>query len=200
MSSASASTPAAAAPAAPVTAPVTALVLVDIQRDYFPGGRMALPDAENAGRRAADVLARCRDAAMPIIHIRHESIRPGSTFFLPGTEGADIHPLVAPLPGEAVLTKNFPNSFRDTTLLQHLRDLGVTDLVIVGMMTHMCIDTTVRAAFDLGFRCRVAGDATASPALTYGGTQVDADTVRATFLAALNGVFAEVTDAANLAV
>ena len=195
MSSASASNP-AAAPAAPVTA----LVLVDIQRDYFPGGRMALPDAENAGRRAAEVLTRCRAASMPIMHIRHESIRPGSTFFLPGTEGADIHPLVAPLPGEAVLTKNVPNSFRDTELLQHLRGIDVTDLIVVGMMTHMCIDTTVRAAFDLGFRCRVAGDATASPALTYGGTQVDADTVRTTFLAALNGVFAEVTDAADLAV
>ncbi len=195
MSSASASNP-AAAPAASVTA----LVLVDIQRDYFPGGRMALPDAENAGRRAAEVLTRCRAASMPIMHIRHESIRPGSTFFLPGTKGADIHPLVAPLPGEAVLTKNVPNSFRDTELLQHLRGIDVTDLIVVGMMTHMCIDTTVRAAFDLGFRCRVAGDATASPALTYGGTQVDADTVRTTFLAALNGVFAEVTDAADLAV
>lgn len=195
MSSASASNP-AAAPAASITA----LVLVDIQRDYFPGGRMALPDANNAGRHAADVLARCRAASMPIIHIRHESIRPGSTFFLPGTEGADIHPLVAPLPGEAVLTKHFPNSFRDTELLDRLRAIGATDLVVVGMMTHMCIDTTVRAAFDLGFRCRVAGNATASPALAYGGTQMDADTVRATFLAALNGVFAEVTDAANLAV
>ncbi|WMW64562.1 cysteine hydrolase family protein [Nitratidesulfovibrio liaohensis] len=187
-------------PAATPTAPVTALVLVDIQRDYFPGGRMALPDADSAGRRAADVLARCRAASMPIIHIRHESIRPGSTFFLPGTEGADIHPLVVPLPGEAVLTKHFPNSFRDTELLDRLRAIGVTDLIVVGMMTHMCIDTTVRAAFDLGFRCRVAGDATASPALAYGGMQVDADTVRTAFLAALNGVFAEVTNAAELTV
>lgn len=190
------SSSAATAPAATVTA----LVLVDIQRDYFPGGRMALPDAENAGRRAAEVLARCRAASMPVIHVRHESIRPGSTFFLPGTEGADIHPLVAPLPGEAVVTKNFPNSFRDTNLADLLRDRGVTDLIVAGMMTHMCIDTTVRAAFDLGFRCRVAGDATASPALTYGGRTVDADTVRATFLAALHGVFAEVADAASLVV
>ena len=190
------SSSAATAPAATVTA----LVLVDIQRDYFPGGRMALPDADNAGRRAADLLARCRAASMPVIHVRHESIRPGSTFFLPGTEGADIHPLAAPLPGEAVVTKNFPNSFRDTALLQHLRDLGATDIIVVGMMTHMCIDTTVRAAFDLGFRCRVAGDATASPPLSYGGRTVDADTVRTTFLAALHGVFAEVTDAADLAV
>ncbi|WP_353120584.1 cysteine hydrolase family protein [Nitratidesulfovibrio sp.] len=195
MSSASAINP-AAAPAASITA----LVLVDIQRDYFPGGRMALPDADSAGRRAVEILARCRAASMPIIHIRHESIRPGSTFFLPGTEGADIHPLVAPLPGEAVLTKHFPNSFRDTELLDRLRAIGATDLIVVGMMTHMCIDTTVRAAFDLGFRCRVAGDATASPALAYGGTQVDANTVRATFLAALNGVFADVTDAADLTV
>lgn len=194
------SAPATAPAAPPITAPVTALLLVDIQRDYFPGGRMALPDADNAGRRAAEVLARCRTASVPVLHIRHESIRPGSTFFLPGTEGADIHPLVAPLPGEAVLTKHFPNSFRDTTLLPRLRDIGATDLIVVGMMTHMCIDTTVRAAFDLGFRCRVAGDATASPALAYGGAQMDADTVRATFLAALNGVFAEVTDAADLTV
>lgn len=149
------SAPATAPAAPPITAPVTALLLVDIQRDYFPGGRMALPDADNAGRRAAEVLARCRTASVPALHIRHESIRPGSTFFLPGTEGADIHPLVAPLPGEAVLTKHFPNSFRDTKLLPRLRDIGATDLIVVGMMTHMCIDTTVRAAFDLGFRCRV---------------------------------------------
>lgn len=187
-------------PAAAPAAPVTALVLVDILRDYFTGGRMTLPDADSAGRRAAEVLARCRAASVPAIHIRHESIRPGSTFFLPGTEGADIHPLVAPLPGEAVLTKHFPNSFRDTELLDRLRDIGATDLIVVGMMTHMCIDTTVRAAFDLGFRCRVAGDATASPALAYGAAQMDADTVRATFLAALNGVFADVTDAADLTV
>lgn len=187
------SSSAATAPAATVTA----LILVDIQRDYFPGGRMAQPDAENAGRRAAELLARCRAASMPVIHVRHESIRPGSTFFLPGTEGADIHPLVAPLPGEPVVTKNFPNSFRDTNLPDLLRDRGATDLIVAGMMTHMCIDTTVRAAFDRGLRCRVAGDATASPPLSYGGRTVDADTVRATFLAALHGVFAEVADAAS---
>lgn len=174
------------------------LLIIDIQNDYFPGGRMELDGAEQAGGVAASVLARFRAAGLPVLHVRHENIRPGSTFFLPGTGGADIHPCAAPLPGEPVILKHFPNSFRDTGLLTALRGLAATRLTICGMMTHMCVDTSVRAAFDLGFACRLAADACATRDLSFGGRSVAAADVQTAYLAALGAVFAQVAPAAEL--
>ena len=175
------------------------LVIIDIQKDYFPGGRMELSGAEEAGRVAAGVLARFRAAGLPVVHVRHENLRPGSTFFLPGTGGAGIHPCVAPLPGETVVLKHFPNSFRDTALLEVLRGLSAQSLTVCGMMTHMCVDTTVRAAFDLGFRCQLAADACATRELSFAGRSVAAADVQTAYLAALGAVFAQVAPAAELA-
>jgi nicotinamidase-related amidase len=103
-----------------------------------------------------------------------------------------------PLEGETVISKNFPNSFRDTPLLEYLRERQITRLVIAGMMTQMCIDTTVRAAADLGFECLLAHDACATRALSFGGVTVPAESVQAAFLAALNGLFARVLPVADL--
>jgi nicotinamidase-related amidase len=175
-----------------------ALLLVDIQNDYFPGGAMALVGSPEAAHQAASLLESFRRAARPVVHIQHVATRPGATFFLPDTSGAEIHADVAPLPGEAVFRKHFPNSFRETPLLEHLRALGVTQLVVAGMMTHMCIDTTVRAAFDLGFQCRLAGDACATRDLARSGDTVPAAQVQAAFLAALDGTFAKVLSTGEL--
>ncbi|WP_428563314.1 MAG: cysteine hydrolase family protein [Solidesulfovibrio sp. DCME] len=177
----------------------TALVLVDIQNDYFPGGAMELVGAEAALGRAALVLARFRRAGAAVVHVRHESVRPGSTFFLPGTPGAAIHPALTPLPGEAMVTKAFPNSFRETDLLALLHGAGASQLVVCGMMTHMCLDATVRAAFDLGFGVTVAGDACATRDLVFEGRTVAAADVQAAFLAALAAVYARVVAAAAVA-
>jgi nicotinamidase-related amidase len=173
----------------------TALVLVDIQNDYFPGGAMELCGADAAGERAAAVLDRFRTAGAPVVHVRHESARPGATFFLPGTPGADIRACVAPRAGEAVLTKAYPNSFRETPLAAQLAAVGAKRLVVCGMMTHMCVDATVRAAFDLGYAVTVAGDACASRDLVYEGRAVAAADVHAAFLAALAAVYATVVAA-----
>jgi len=175
-----------------------ALVIIDIQNDYFPGGAMELAGAEAAGRLAGEVLARFRLARLPVVHVRHDNIRAGSTFFLPGTKGAEIHPLVAAQAGEPVVTKHFPNSFRDTGLLEILHGFSATRLTICGMMTHMCIDTGVRAAFDLGFACRLVADACATRELSFGGRTVAAADVQAAYLAALGAVFAQVAPAAEL--
>lgn len=174
------------------------LVIIDIQKDYFPGGRMELNGAEAAAAVAAGVLARFRAAQLPVLHVRHENLRPGATFFLPGTEGAEIHPSNAPLPGEPVLLKHFPNAFRDTTLLTTLRGLGAASLTICGMMTHMCVDTSVRAAFDLGFSVRLVADACATRELAFAGRSVAAADVQTAYLAALAAVFAQVAPAAQL--
>ncbi|OIO04022.1 MAG: cysteine hydrolase [Desulfovibrionaceae bacterium CG1_02_65_16] len=176
-----------------------ALIILDIQNDYFPGGSMELAGAEAAGRAAAGMLTRFRQAGRPVVHIRHESVRAGATFFLPGTPGAEIHHLVTPQPGEAVLTKRFPNAFRDTGLRDLLRGLGAERLAMCGMMTHMCVDASVRAAFDLDYACGLAADACATRDLEYAGRVVAAADVQAAYLAALGAVFATVVPALELA-
>lgn len=176
----------------------TALLLVDIQNDYFPGGAMEVVGADAAATQAAALLSNFRQHAWPIIHIQHISTRPGATFFLPNTAGAEIHDSVRPSGEETVFRKHFPNSFRETPLLEHLRAAGITRLVIAGMMTHMCIDTTTRAAADLGFKCFLASDACATRALSFNGVHVAAENVQAAYLAALNGLFATVLPADEL--
>ena len=118
-----------------------------------------------AGTKAGKLIEAFRGKGLPVIHVQHISTRPGASFFIPDTKGVEIHPSVSPEAGETVIRKNFPNSFRETPLLQHLRDNDITRLVIAGMMTQMCIDTTVRAAADLGFACSLAHDACATRAL-----------------------------------
>jgi nicotinamidase-related amidase len=105
---------------------------------------------------------------------------------------------VKPLPGETVFQKNFPNCFRETGLLEHLRGAGISNLVIAGMMTHMCVDTTTRAAADLGFACSLAHDACATKALAFNGVEVAAGNVQASYMAGLNGLFAKVLPSAEL--
>ena len=176
----------------------TALLIIDIQNDYFPGGAMALHAPDAAAAQAAKLLAAFRKRASPVIHMQHLSVRPGATFFIPGTKGAEIHASVRPAPGETVFQKNFPNSFRETPLLEHLRGAGISQLVIAGMMTHMCVDTTTRAAADLGFACSLAHDACATKALSFNGIQASAEQVQVSYLAGLNGLFAKVLPAADL--
>ncbi len=168
------------------------LLLVDIQNDYFPGGAMELAGSAEAGNRGGELLDAFRRKSLPVIHIHHISLRQGATFFLPNTKGVQIHESVAPMEGEAVFQKHFPNSFRETPLLDHLRQKQISRLIIAGMMTHMCIDTTVRAAADLGFQCLLAQDACATRSLSFGGAIVPAEQVQTAFLAALNGSFARV--------
>ena len=176
----------------------TALLVIDIQNDYFPGGAMELEGADAAGAKAAQVIEKFRDQKLPIIHVRHLSVRPGSTFFIPGTKGADIHSSVAPKGGETVIEKNFPNSFRNTPLKETLEKQGVKNLVVAGMMTHMCVDASVRHAADLGYKITLLGDACATRAQAYGGEKVPARQVHAAFLAALNGFYAKVVNTHEL--
>ena len=172
-----------------------ALLLIDIQNDYFPGGKMELVGMERASRNAALLLSLFREKRLPIVHVHHISKRPGATFFLPGSKGADINEAVAPQPGEILIQKNFPNSFRDTTLLSILKESEVDKVVICGAMSHMCIDATTRAAFDQGFGCIVIEDACTTRDLEYKGRVIEANQVHAAFMAALATAYATVITA-----
>ena len=175
----------------------TALIIVDIQNDYFPGGKFEQEGANDAADKVEKVIAEFRALEMPIIHIRHENLSDSGGFFLPGSEGAAIHDSVEPIAGEKVIVKNYPNSFRETNLEQELQSLGIQRVVITGMMTLMCIDATSRAASDLGFEVIVLSDACAARALEFDGVKVSATQVHAAFLAALQMFYADVksTDA-----
>lgn len=170
----------------------TGLVIVDIQNDYFPGGRMELDGSIDASKYAGILLSAFREKGLPVFHLQHISSRPGATFFLPNTPGVEIHGNVVPLAGEVVIRKSFPNGFRGTNLLERLKESEVARLVVAGMMTHMCIDTTVRAAFDLGFQCELAHDACATKALSFGSETIPARQVHISFVSALQGTFANV--------
>ena len=169
-----------------------ALVLIDLQNDYFPGGAMELVGAEAAVAQAARLLAAFREAGRPVVHVQHVATRAGATFFLPDTPGVAIHPSVRPREGEPVVVKHFPSGFRETVLRETLAEAGTDELVFAGMMTHMCVDTTVRAAADLGFTCWLAADACATRDLAYGQQRVAAAQVQTAYLAALDGAFATV--------
>jgi len=168
------------------------LVMVDLQNDYFPGGKKELAGIEDAAENARILLTEFRRTKSHVIHIQHVSARPGATFFLPGTDGVKIHDLVTPQEGEAVVVKNYPNSFRDTALLEILKNWHIDDLVICGAMSHMCIDATTRAAFDLGFNCFVAEDACATMDLFFNNKIIKASEVHASFMAALSFPYAKV--------
>ncbi len=176
----------------------TALLIVDIQNDYFPGGKMELVGSLQAAAQARLLLDHFRSAALPRLFIQHLAARPGATFFLPGTPGAEIHPTLQRETGETLIQKHFPNSFRDTTLLTRLQDAGIQRVVICGMMTHMCIDATTRAAYDLGFNCLLAADACATRDLIFAGEAVPAAMVQAAFLAALQGTYATVRNVTEI--
>lgn len=175
-----------------------ALLLVDIQRDYFPQGRMEVVGAVEAGRAAGKLLAAFRDRGFPVFHIRHIAARAGATFLLPGTEGIDFHETAMPLPGEPVITKHYPNSFRATGLREELIVRDVRDVVICGMMSHMCVDATARAAFDSGYSCTVAHDACATRNMTFGCVEIPAKQVHGSFMAALGAVYAKVSSTTDI--
>jgi nicotinamidase-related amidase len=175
-----------------------ALLIIDIQRDYFPGGAYPLVEPEAAAEQARRVLDTFREAGDPVIHMKHVWDAPDAAFMRPGTEGIEIHSEVAPNDGELVLEKTTPNSFVGTPLEEELRQRDPDQLVVTGMMSSMCVDATVRAAADLGFSPTVIHDACAAPDLEFKGVDVPGAAVHAAFMAALADGYAEVTSAAEL--
>lgn len=172
-----------------------ALLIIDIQQDYFPGGAYPLVEPDAAASVARQLLDRFRADGEPVVHLRHLSDAPDATFMRPGTAGVEIHPLVEPENQETVIEKAAPNGFVGTDLEARLREDGVEEVLVAGMMSSMCVDATVRAAADLGFAVTVVQDACAAPDLEFRGRTVPGATVHDAFMAALAGGYATVVDA-----
>lgn len=169
-----------------------ALVLIDLQNDYFPGGRFALSGTEEAGVQAGRLLAAARAAGHAVIHIQHVAEAADAPFFVKGTAGAEIHDTLRPIEGEPVIVKHKANSFLNTVLKQRLDERHIREIVIAGAMSHMCVDAGTRAASDLGYSVTVAHDACATRDLTFGDRTVAAADVHAAFMAALAFGYARV--------
>ncbi|RXJ65458.1 isochorismatase [Halarcobacter ebronensis] len=178
-----------------------ALLLVDFQNDYFSsykGAKFPLDKCEEASLNAAKILAKFREKKYNIVHIRHEKDSENATFFKKDTIGAQIHNNVVPKANEKIITKNFPNSFLYTDLKEYLDKLGIKKLIIVGAMSHMCIDATVRAASDLGYDCTVVSDSCATKSLQYATVEIPSLFVHATIMAALEFAYSKVINTDKL--
>lgn len=160
------------------------LIVVDLQNEYLPTGKLPLSGIEAATANAARAIADARSRDIPVFHIRHEFANDEAPVFVPGTDGVEIQPAVAPVGNEPVIVKNYVNSFRGTDLKQQLDAHGVEEVVVVGAMSHMCVDAIVRAAADMGYPVTVLHDACATLDLSFGGVTVPAAHVHAAMMAA----------------
>lgn len=179
----------------------TALLLIDFQNDYFPtysGAKNPLVGTEAAAKQGARLLAAFRQQRLPVVHVRHEFPTIEAPFFLPDSDGAQIHSSVAAAENEVVIVKQQINSFRDTDLQKVLENAGIKRLLIAGAMSHMCIDAVTRAAEDFGYECTVAHDACATLDLEFNGITVPAAQVHAAFMSALSFAYAKVASAEDL--
>lgn len=171
-----------------------AIIVVDIQNEYFaPAGKLPLQGVEDAAANAAKVIADARAKGGLVVYIRHEFPDPAAPVFTPGSEGVEIHSSVKPLENEQVILKHYPNSFRETELKSVLDANEITDVVVIGSMSHVCIDATCRAAADLGYNMTVVHDACATMDVEFGGTTSPAPHVHATIMAALAFGYGTVT-------
>ncbi|WP_018230137.1 cysteine hydrolase family protein [Methyloversatilis universalis] len=179
----------------PGTLQDAALVLIDCQNTYREG-IMQLTGVEPALKEARRVLDRARALGRPVIHIQHDA-GPGTPYDVRADIGR-IADIVAPQDGETVITKAYPNSFVQTPLDDELKRLGVKNLVLVGFMTHMCVNSTARGAFNLGYAPTVVASATATRDLPLpDGSVVRADALQPASIATMRDLFAAIAPTAD---
>jgi nicotinamidase-related amidase len=152
----------------------TALLIIDIQDFYFPGGKSALVEPEKAALNAAKLLDYFRKERMLVVHVRHNS-----------ETGGKINDIVKPLADEKIFSKDEVNCFKETELLPFLKANKIDTLIICGMQTHMCVEAATRAAADLGFKCTLIHDACATKDLKFGDKITKAEDVHNSTLATL---------------
>lgn len=176
----------------------TALIVIDIQNDYFPGGLMALDGMDAAARNCQTLLEKFRELKAPTFIVQHIFNNPGAPFFIPNTLGSELHESISPIAQDRVIVKHAVNCFLGTELLQGLQQAAVENVVICGAMSHMCVDAAVRAAADFGFQCTLAHDACATRAQEFNGVTVPAVWVHAAYMAALKFAYANVVTTAEV--
>jgi nicotinamidase-related amidase len=162
-----------------------ALIVIDVQKEYFPGGAWALPAAERTLPAIARLIERARSRGEAVVFIQHVT-PPGSPVFAEGTPGMEFAAGLDVRPGDPLFRKRHPSSFQDTGLAQWLAEQNVGELDVCGYMTQMCCDTTTREGYARGFAMRLFSDATAARELTVEGVKLPHETVHLVSLGALS--------------
>jgi len=168
-----------------------ALIVIDMQNDYFPGGKMALQGIKEALQNTNDLIRFSRKQGYKIFFVQHTALGKEATFFVPDTPGVELYKELN-IQEDTIIHKHYPNSFRETDLKEILDSENIHVLIICGAMTHMCIDTTVRAGFDLGYDITLAHDACATKDLQFGETTISAHEVHYSFVSAMGSAFCDV--------
>lgn len=161
-----------------------ALIVIDVQNEYFPGGALALPDAERALPNILRLIELARERGEPVIYIQHVAPE-GSPAFGKGSSGCELHGQLDVREADPLFPKSHPSAFQETGLLEHIGQNGIEALDICGYMTQMCCDTTSREGYQRGYAVRLFSDATAAKALEVDGEQIPHHTVHQVSLGAL---------------
>lgn len=160
----------------------TVILIIDLQNDYFPDGKFPLFNIQSVSENSQEILLAARKHNIPVIHVWHEFLTKDAPFFIKGTEGVKINGKLKPEEGEAVINKNYPNAFRDTELKSLLDRHHYKHIIVVGAMSQMCVDATVRAGLDFGYQITVIQDAVASKEIEFNAINIPAETVQATMM------------------
>lgn len=169
----------------------SAVLVIDLQKEYLPTGQLPLLNIEEVSARAATIIAHARDHAVPVIHVQHVA-QADSPIFVPHSDGIEFQDPVKPRADETVIVKHQINAFLDTNLKEVLDRHAITELVVIGAMSHMCIDAVVRAASDFGYQVKVIHDACTTLDVAFNGVHVPAAQVHATLMAAFEFAYAQV--------
>ncbi|KAL7313582.1 hypothetical protein PS15m_007316 [Mucor circinelloides] len=172
-----------------------ALIIVDVQNDYFPGGGLPTWRPEETAVEIKKILDKFRQDGKEVIHVAHH-ITPEMEKVLPimrkGTPGAEIHESVKPLSTEKVIYKNYSDSFVATDLKEYLLSKGVDTVIVVGMMIHNCVNATAYSGTDEGFKTIVVAEAVNTFDQEIFGEVIPAETIWKSFLAGIKFAYAEV--------
>ena len=169
-----------------------AILVIDLQNEYLSTGKLPLVGIDKAADNAAKIITDAREKAIQVIHVQHIFVNGEKPAFEPGSDGIEIQKNVAPINDEIVIVKNYVNSFLHTNLKEVLEKNAIEELIIVGAMSHMCVDAAVRAASDFGYKVKVIHDACATLDLEFNGLRVPAAYAHATLMAAFDFAYARV--------
>ncbi|MCJ8161261.1 cysteine hydrolase family protein [Acinetobacter zhairhuonensis] len=169
----------------------SALLVIDLQNEYLPTGKLPLAGIEQAAENAGKVIAKARQEGTQVIHVQHIA-NAESPIFVPNSNGIEFQDTVKPQTDENVVIKNQINAFLNTNLKEILDTNEVTELVVIGSMSHMCVDAAVRAASDFGYKVKVIHDVCTTLDLEFNGVKVPASHVHATLMAAFEFAYAQV--------
>ncbi|OCG05963.1 cysteine hydrolase family protein [Gilliamella apis] len=164
-----------------------ALMIIDVQNDYFADGKYPLNNTVQILKNTLKLQEHFRQKQLPIIYIQHINQDDNAVFFVKNSYGCQLHPKLLPIQeyNEFVIEKAYPNSFYQTQLQQKLKQAEITQLVICGMMSHMCVDSTTRCAYELNYQPILIHDACTTRDLEFNGNIISSSDVHNSFMSAL---------------